>query len=224
MNCGMLCPAWSNTESVSSRRRGTKVLAVRGLLVTGCAPRFTTPPNCFPNQRMPSPTPRRKESMSEETIFTEDDILKQHVPFAKVTRASLPKVKSIEKPKDTKCKCGRRCWPYSSCQRCRGINALRPAMNYLEKEGVIVRLVDGRGRKGGRVYDLSPEEKERRAAEKAAKTYRREAPKVGRNDLCPCGSRRKFKACCMFKNCHRTPTKPENPTPCLKRTGVQPPP
>jgi len=27
-------------------------------------------------------------------------------------------------------------------------------------------------------------------------TYRREAPKVGRNDPCPCGSTRKFKKCC----------------------------
>jgi uncharacterized protein YchJ len=26
--------------------------------------------------------------------------------------------------------------------------------------------------------------------------YRRESPKVGRNDLCPCGSGRKFKKCC----------------------------
>ena len=27
-------------------------------------------------------------------------------------------------------------------------------------------------------------------------TYRREEPKVGRNDPCPCGSGRKFKKCC----------------------------
>lgn len=27
-------------------------------------------------------------------------------------------------------------------------------------------------------------------------TYRREAPKVGRNDPCPCGSGKKFKKCC----------------------------
>ena len=27
-------------------------------------------------------------------------------------------------------------------------------------------------------------------------TYRREEPKVGRNDLCPCGSGKKFKKCC----------------------------
>jgi uncharacterized protein len=31
---------------------------------------------------------------------------------------------------------------------------------------------------------------------KAASTIRREEAKVGRNDLCPCGSGRKFKKCC----------------------------
>ena len=31
---------------------------------------------------------------------------------------------------------------------------------------------------------------------KASKTYRRETPKVGRNDPCPCGSGKKYKHCC----------------------------
>jgi uncharacterized protein len=30
----------------------------------------------------------------------------------------------------------------------------------------------------------------------AKSTVRRDEPKVGRNDLCPCGSGRKFKKCC----------------------------
>ncbi len=34
------------------------------------------------------------------------------------------------------------------------------------------------------------------AARRSTKTVRREAPKVGRNDPCPCGSGRKFKQCC----------------------------
>lgn len=34
---------------------------------------------------------------------------------------------------------------------------------------------------------------------------KREAPKVGRNDLCPCGSGRKFKACCLGKKADQTP-------------------
>jgi uncharacterized protein len=33
-------------------------------------------------------------------------------------------------------------------------------------------------------------------ARKARSTVRREEPKVGRNDLCPCGSGKKFKKCC----------------------------
>ena len=31
----------------------------------------------------------------------------------------------------------------------------------------------------------------------AAETFVREAPKVGRNDPCPCGSGKKFKKCCL---------------------------
>jgi uncharacterized protein YecA (UPF0149 family) len=30
---------------------------------------------------------------------------------------------------------------------------------------------------------------------KAARTVRKETPKIGRNDLCPCGSGKKFKQC-----------------------------
>jgi uncharacterized protein YecA (UPF0149 family) len=29
--------------------------------------------------------------------------------------------------------------------------------------------------------------------------FRRETPKVGRNDPCPCGSGKKYKKCCEFK-------------------------
>jgi preprotein translocase subunit SecA len=32
--------------------------------------------------------------------------------------------------------------------------------------------------------------------EQAAATYKREEPKVGRNDPCPCGSGKKYKKCC----------------------------
>ena len=40
----------------------------------------------------------------------------------------------------------------------------------------------------------------RSTAHEAAATYRRSAPKVGRNDPCPCGSGRKYKQCCAGKN------------------------
>jgi SEC-C motif len=33
-------------------------------------------------------------------------------------------------------------------------------------------------------------------SENQEQTYRRSAPKVGRNDRCPCGSRKKFRHCC----------------------------
>ncbi|MBL8369352.1 MAG: SEC-C domain-containing protein, partial [Candidatus Accumulibacter sp.] len=33
-------------------------------------------------------------------------------------------------------------------------------------------------------------------AQRSIKTIRRETPKVGRNDPCPCGSGKKFKKCC----------------------------
>jgi len=38
--------------------------------------------------------------------------------------------------------------------------------------------------------------REAAASEIEAQTYRRPAPKVGRNDRCPCGSGKKFKHCC----------------------------
>ena len=43
------------------------------------------------------------------------------------------------------------------------------------------------------VYEFFREERERSLA---PEPLRREAPKVGRNDPCPCGSGKKFKACC----------------------------
>jgi uncharacterized protein len=36
----------------------------------------------------------------------------------------------------------------------------------------------------------------------SAATFRREAPKVGRNELCPCGSGKKFKHCCAKATLH----------------------
>jgi len=35
------------------------------------------------------------------------------------------------------------------------------------------------------------------AAEQGAATFKRETPKVGRNELCPCGSGKKYKKCCL---------------------------
>jgi preprotein translocase subunit SecA len=38
--------------------------------------------------------------------------------------------------------------------------------------------------------------RESRGGEGVAHTVRRAAPKVGRNDPCPCGSGKKYKKCC----------------------------
>jgi uncharacterized protein len=37
---------------------------------------------------------------------------------------------------------------------------------------------------------------------RSATTFRRDAPKVGRNELCPCGSGKKFKHCCARATLH----------------------
>jgi len=36
----------------------------------------------------------------------------------------------------------------------------------------------------------------------SVKTFRRDAPKVGRNERCPCGSGKKFKHCCANATLH----------------------
>jgi uncharacterized protein len=36
----------------------------------------------------------------------------------------------------------------------------------------------------------------------SATTFQREAPKVGRNELCPCGLGKKFKHCCAKATLH----------------------
>jgi len=43
------------------------------------------------------------------------------------------------------------------------------------------------------------------------KPYRRESPKIGRNDPCPCGSGLKYKRCCIDKPTQRTPAKTQTP-------------
>lgn len=44
--------------------------------------------------------------------------------------------------------------------------------------------------------DLAAARREAARADRQALTFRRSAPKAGRNDPCPCGSGRKFKLCC----------------------------
>jgi preprotein translocase subunit SecA len=41
-----------------------------------------------------------------------------------------------------------------------------------------------------------PEAEESEPPQEVQITFHRETPKVGRNDLCPCGSGKKYKKCC----------------------------
>ena len=50
------------------------------------------------------------------------------------------------------------------------------------------------GAAGGKMPGAAPEEV------KKQETVRRQAPKIGRNDDCPCGSGKKYKNCCMKKD------------------------
>ena len=54
----------------------------------------------------------------------------------------------------------------------------------------------GAGGYGGQMPGAAPKPEEPRKQE----TVRRQHPKVGRNDLCPCGSGKKYKNCCMAKD------------------------
>jgi preprotein translocase subunit SecA len=51
----------------------------------------------------------------------------------------------------------------------------------------MTRVVEGRGAMGGYADSGEPQK---------PRTVKREAPKVGRNDPCPCGSGKKYKKCC----------------------------
>ena len=74
--------------------------------------------------------------------------------------------------------------------------AMRPGIIDEERrEHMIAMMVAGLKK----IYDhFAPQR--HAAAHEAAATYRRSAPKIGRNDPCPCGSGRKYKQCCAGKN------------------------
>jgi hypothetical protein len=53
---------------------------------------------------------------------------------------------------------------------------------------------------GGDELPILPNAAARGAGEHATLPIRREAPKIGRNDPCPCGSGKKYKKCCLDKD------------------------
>ena len=53
------------------------------------------------------------------------------------------------------------------------------------------------------IYHYFAEDRKSEARRLAsARTFRRDIPKVGRNDPCPCGSGKKFKHCCARTTLH----------------------
>lgn len=60
------------------------------------------------------------------------------------------------------------------------------------------------GAGAGRAYrHFAAQRRSAARIERESKTVRREVPKVGRNDPCPCGSGRKFKQCCGARSSRR---------------------
>ena len=62
--------------------------------------------------------------------------------------------------------------------------------------GVGENLAATQGVEKGSEINTDPDAQEGEVAAAAVKTIVRDAPKVGRNDLCPCGSGKKYKKCC----------------------------
>ena len=69
-------------------------------------------------------------------------------------------------------------------------------MEYVD-EGVIAAM------QGGAPEGMPEEGAEIPEREHKQETVRRDHPKVGRNDPCPCGSGKKYKNCCMQKDLER---------------------
>lgn len=125
----------------------------------------------------------------EAIQFTEDDIVKHRNKFAAIDGRIFPKNGKGAKHRNGTCKkCGKPSGPYAACSSCREIGTVTRAIKQLVKEGRVERLTDGRGVKGGAKYrTIRP------------KPFKRESPKLGRNNPCPCNSGKKFKKCCHLK-------------------------
>ena len=60
------------------------------------------------------------------------------------------------------------------------------------------RMAQGGKLQGG--HGQMPQQAPKPQDTRKPETFRREMPKVGRNDPCPCGSGKKYKNCCMNKD------------------------
>lgn len=138
----------------------------------------------------------------KQITFTEDDIIEHHNQFTPLTLRSLPKNGKGAEHRTGICKCGKKSGPYASCKKCREHIKLHGVLMNAQKAGIIETVVDGRGRKGGRVWKKTAEFAAQQKAEKLAKIIRRNEPKIGRNEPCPCGSGKKHKKCCCLTAQH----------------------
>jgi hypothetical protein len=131
-------------------------------------------------------------TLAGDIAFTEDDIAAHRNKFAPVDGRMLPR--AGVKIRTGKCHCGADSGPYTTCAKHRERRTLHRILRIMEAEGEIERVTDGRGQKGGAVWRATEKAK---AMAETSKSFRRSAPKIGRNAPCPCGSGRKYKACCI---------------------------
>ncbi len=119
--------------------------------------------------------------------FTEEELLEQRNKFAAIDGRMLPRYGKGPEHRSGKCaKCGARSWPYATCAKHRELGSVLRALKTLEARGDVVRLTDGRGKKGGALWKAKPKT-----------PFVRAEPKIGRNELCKCGSGAKYKHCCL---------------------------
>lgn len=143
---------------------------------------------------------------ADSITFTEADIEANRNPLTNIDGRIFPRYGKGPKYRTGKCKvCGARCWPYAACAKHRAYRTIHRVMKHLVGDETVEIVKDGRGSKGGRMWQTTDKAKAEYEAEKAARTSRRTSPKIGRNDPCPCGSGRKYKKCCQSTPSQETP-------------------
>jgi len=125
----------------------------------------------------------------EAIEFTEQQIVDEKNRFAPFDARMLPKNGKGAEHRTGYCtRCGGRSYPYALCRKHREYGSVKRSVDRLVDAGVVERLTDGRGKKGGAKYITVGAVKQ--------KPYVRKDIRVGRNAICPCGSCKKYKKCC----------------------------
>lgn len=116
-----------------------------------------------------------------DIVFTEQDIQDHRNRLAPIDARILPR-RGNGLPRSGKCsRCGADSGPYATCASCRECGSVGRALNALEEQGLVEKKRDGRR---GFLWRA------------VRRPYVRSAPKIGRNEPCPCGSGKKHKRCC----------------------------